>query len=189
MRTSRVRQRVPYEQRLALDRAIIERGPGRETLEKIYRAFELQARYGISLRAFQRYARWIEQQGRDYFLATLLGPVLGRLDGADRARIHEAAQNLLAGLVVRAARAQQEAPSIEELAKLVRLNLDLRKAAAIELAAGASAAQQKSEEPGRLPAGFVENVRRLYGVELEQAVRAGGGEAQRQGEQRGAERQ
>lgn len=161
----RVRDVVPYEQRLAMDRAIIERGAGQETLQKIFEKFGL-AQYKISVEAFRRYAKRIEAEGRDYFLATLLGGLFGGMDSSRSARLHDAAQNMMAGLMLKLVRARRGELGIDELAKLVRLNLDLRKAAAISLA-GPSARKASAADEDRVKTaeGLAGQVRQLYGVE------------------------
>jgi len=172
----RVRDVVPYEQRLAMDRAIIERGAGQETLQKIFEKFGL-GKYKISVEAFRRYAKRIEAEGRDYFLATLLGGLFGGVDSSRSARLHDAAQNMMAGLMLKLVRAQRGELGIDELAKLVRLNLDLRKAAAISLA-GPSARKSAADE-GRVKTGegLAGQVRQLYGVEeARRSTSAEGGE-------------
>jgi hypothetical protein len=161
----KVRELVPYEQRLAMDRAIIERGPGHENREKIWRAFSLKE-YGIGLKAFRRYAERIEQEGRDYFLAALLGTLFGRLDGSKRAGIYEAAQTMVASLLLKVVRAQREEVGLEGLAKLVRMNLDLRKAAAIRLGeVGPGAEGETGETAAEMAEEMRERVRQLYGTE------------------------
>jgi len=153
--------------RMAVDRAIIERGEGAESLAKIHRRFKLSG-HGVGLAPFRRYARYIETEARDYFLASLLGSVFGQLTQSKQARLHDAAQNMIAGLVLKTIRTQQDELDLDTLAKLVRINADLRKAAAIRLAS--ASADELEGEGGRRDGGLsdrvVEQIRRLYGIDM-----------------------
>jgi hypothetical protein len=162
-----VREVLPHKERLALDRAIIERDPATDSLAAIHRRFNLKS-HKIGMDAFRRYARQIEAEGRDYFLATLLGQLFGRIDGSKRLQLHEAAQNMMAGLVLKAVRAQEGEPALDELAKLVRINLDLRKAAAISLERTAlgRAAGKKSNAGASITEGIARQIRQLYGMDV-----------------------
>ena len=178
----KLRRTLPVKLRMAVDRAIIERGEGAESLAKIHRRFKLSG-HGVGLAPFRRYARYIEAEARDYFLASLLGSVFGQLTPSNQARLHDAAQNMIAGLVLKTIRTQQDEIDLDTLAKLVRINSDLRKAAAIRLESG-SADELEAEAGGQrggLSDRVVEQVRRLYGIDMspaegaqDRAVKTGG---------------
>ena len=179
----KLRRTLPVKLRMAVDRAIIERGEGAESLAKIHRRFKLSGR-GVGLAPFRRYARYIEAEARDYFLASLLGSVFGQLTPSKQARLHDAAQNMIAGLVLKTIRTQEDELDLDTLAKLVRINADLRKAAAIRLESGAAdeLEAETGGERGGLSDRVVEQVRRLYGIEMSpegsaqgQAAKTGGG--------------
>ena len=168
-RRCRVRERVPYERRLAVDRAIVERGTGRDSLEAIRRELELDT-YGVGVQAFRRYAKQVESEARDYFLASMLGAVFGGMTPSRRGQVHDAAQNMVAGLVLKTVRALADEVSIDDLAKLVRINLDLRKAASTQLPEG-----WVDAHPGSTGSdGLAGQVRQLYGIELQAADGAAG---------------
>jgi hypothetical protein len=178
----KLRRTLPVTLRMAVDRAIIERGEGAESLAKIHRRFKLSS-HGVGLAPFRRYARYIEAEARDYFLASLLGSVFGQLTQSKQARLHDAAQNMIAGLVLKTIRTQQDELDLDTLAKLVRINADLRKAAAIRLES--EGADELEAEGGRRDGGLsdrvVEQIRRLYGIDMspeagtrERAAKTGG---------------
>ena len=168
----KLRRTLPAKLRMAVDRAIIERGEGLESLAKIHRRFELSS-HGVGLAPFRRYARYIETEARDYFLASLLGSVFGQLPASKQANIHDAAQTMIAGLVLKTIRAQEDQLDLDTLAKLVRINADLRKAAAIRLE-GAAAGEPETdgtERDAALSDRVVEQIRQLYGIDMTLAPR------------------
>jgi len=169
----KLRRTLPAKLRMAVDRAIIERGEGLESLTKIHKRFELSGR-GVGLAPFRRYACYIEAEARDYFLASLLGSVFGQLPPSKQARLHDAAQTMIAGLVLKTIRTQQDELDLDTLAKLVRINADLRKAAAIRLES--APADELEADGGRrdgaLSDRFVEQIRQLYGIDMSPAQRS-----------------
>ena len=169
----KLRRTLPAKLRMAVDRAIIERGEGLESLAKIHKRFEMSS-HGVGLAPFRRYARYIETEARDYFLASLLGSVFGQLPPSKQASIHDAAQTMIAGLVLKTIRAQQDELDLDTLARLVRINADLRKAAAIRLE-GATASEQETNggrRDGALSDRLVEQIRQLYGIDMALAQRS-----------------
>ena len=129
----KVRQRLPHKLRLELDCQIVKADDIRAAaIDALHKRFNLDD-HRVARGMFKRYARGVRDDARDYFLAAMLGATFGRLDGDRTTEIHNAAQNMMAMLVAKTIKTLGDELDVNALAKMARINLELRKAAAITL--------------------------------------------------------
>ncbi len=162
-----VQRRVPIEARGRLQRDLLLRPKGCETLEAIAERHKLAERYGISMQALRVYSRRLEALVRPVLGSHIVSGILGCLPKAYRMQVAEGTQILLISHLLAALQGEGQERNISDL---VRLSTILSSAAA-RLAGSAGKGKDISGETA--PEWVRPLAREFYGVELQPSPRSG----------------
>lgn len=165
-----VHRRLPLALRVRLDEAILLRPRNMPTLESIAAHLDL-ARYGISPKALQTYARRLEDLARPAATGQLLTVVLGCLPPGYRRRVHDGTEVLLLSRLAQVLSSDKsQALSVADLARLVHALATLARSRRHPRSASAKQSQRASLSATRKviePAVVQALVHGVYGANLD----------------------